>query len=816
MSQEIEAYERNMAQKADCLLVPANVRDRMVKELDADETKVFGFPMQGRLPDEWECPLDFGQVKKDIGFGPLDRLLLFVGPLEHATGVDLLLEALPILLGRADNIRFALVGEGDMHSHLEHHMHHLGVSHAIRLLGHVEGDFLTKLVRSAEALVLPSRFRVPMDDAVVDLARRGGRPVITTHGGPAHLIHHEETGIITYDNPGSIVWAVDRIISDPFHADQMGRNGKRSENSMPNWEEVGRRYLEICATNFPSLRRDSSDKQGTPSEGKVSAETIPDRDAVPARPEHPQAEQSPPHYGKAPFQGYQAPPAEEREITPSNVPTVQEEPTEQENPERVDEFAEPQDFSENNETPTAEQPLPQVESVAVETQPSPDESFQQESPQEDDSQGLPPLYHEVSPQVDEATSKISDMHKEWEEQGTSQQPEKVELPPAIVETTKEQLVVAAFCFESPDSPVGQYVANELAGLTRRGVEVHLFSRRPFVVEEPNLKNYAVSCDEKAEYLDQVEEFTSHASNRFMQRFPTGLGNLILLGHEWSTIPALSMLHGLKNLTTVLSLHSLERQRSDLSSDTSRKIDEIERTGLREARSIVIHNEATRKVVSEWSHEWDGKLVNAYPRFPTETFASDLDAGEVKARYEIGPVDPLILYNGDFSQRYGPDLLVKAMPAILKNHPQARLVLLGYGEEYWPLRVYVRYLLLEHAIRIPGSIEGPELQELIRAADIIAVPSREPTPWWPIQAAWAAQRPILATHDAAPDLLEHEKDSVLCYSSVNSCVWGIERLLFDEKLRATLGKNGNRKLKARFGWDQVAEHLEEHLRSAIRK
>src|SRR2546427_2645305 len=33
---------------------------------------------------------------------PLDRLLLFVGTLEHATGVDLLLEALPVLLQRSE------------------------------------------------------------------------------------------------------------------------------------------------------------------------------------------------------------------------------------------------------------------------------------------------------------------------------------------------------------------------------------------------------------------------------------------------------------------------------------------------------------------------------------------------------------------------------------------------------------------------------------------------------------------------------------------------------------------------------------------
>src|SRR5206468_4389386 len=137
------------------------------------------------------------------------------------------------------------------------------------------------------------------------------------------------------------------------------------------------------------------------------------------------------------------------------------------------------------------------------------------------------------------------------------------------------------------------------------------------------------------------------------------------------------------------------------------------------------------------------------------FTKDVDPGHIKARYQIGPLDPTIVFVGDLNERYGPDILVKAMPAILKNHPQARLIVVGDGQLYWPLRVYTRYLLLEHAVRLVGSVEGQALNELVQAADIIAVPSRESTPWWPIQAAWASRRPVVATHEAAPTLLEHE-------------------------------------------------------------
>ncbi len=110
-----------------------------------------------------------------------------------------------------------------------------------------------RLMRAAEALMLPARYRVPFDDAVVDLVRRAGRPVITTHGGPAHLVRHEETGLVTYDNPGSMVWAVDRILGDPAHAQHMGQNARRAENPTLDWSEITQNYLELCAACFPQL-----------------------------------------------------------------------------------------------------------------------------------------------------------------------------------------------------------------------------------------------------------------------------------------------------------------------------------------------------------------------------------------------------------------------------------------------------------------------------------------------------------------------------------------------------------------------------------
>jgi glycosyltransferase involved in cell wall biosynthesis len=370
--------------------------------------------------------------------------------------------------------------------------------------------------------------------------------------------------------------------------------------------------------------------------------------------------------------------------------------------------------------------------------------------------------------------------------------------------------LAVFCYEEPDSAVGRCLAKTVTALARRQLPIHLFARHAFDLEAADVQVHTVGDGDGEDLPAQVEEFTKRACNAFLRQFVNGSTHVALMGCEWSTVQALSILRGIKNVGTILSLHSLERQRSDMSSDVSKHIEAIELAGLREARAVLVHEPAVLEVARYWVPECADRMVQARPRFPVGQFESDLDPGAIKARYQVGPVDPTILYVGDFSERYGPDVLMKAMPAILKNHKQARLILVGDGTLYWPLRVYARYLLLEHAVRLVGDVHGQALYELIQAADIIAVPSREPTPWWPILAGWAARRPVVATHEAAPGLVEHEQDSVLFYPSENSCVWGIERVLFDPELGRALGDKGRRKLEERFGWNGVADQVAEMM------
>src|SRR5262245_61749865 len=58
-------------------------------------------------------------------------------------------------------------------------------------------------------------------------------------------------------------------------------------------------------------------------------------------------------------------------------------------------------------------------------------------------------------------------------------------------------VLALFCYENPETPIGQYVAQVARALARRHTTVHLFTRRPFELGVPGAYDHAVGeCPER--------------------------------------------------------------------------------------------------------------------------------------------------------------------------------------------------------------------------------------------------------------------------------------------------------------------------------
>ena len=194
-------------------------------------------------------------LKKSLGFGESDPVLIVVGRLEPQKGHRVLLEALPAVRREFARVRLVCVGEGSLRDSLEKQASELGLEDSVRFVGYQSqvADWLAL----ADVTVLPSFYEGLPLVAIESLAIE--RPVVATAvDGTPEVVVDGETGItVPPGDAGRLAEAIRRILRQPDLRRRLGGAGRKwvvqrfsQEEQVRKTEEFYLRAWEqrMCAT----------------------------------------------------------------------------------------------------------------------------------------------------------------------------------------------------------------------------------------------------------------------------------------------------------------------------------------------------------------------------------------------------------------------------------------------------------------------------------------------------------------------------------------------------------------------------------------
>jgi glycosyltransferase involved in cell wall biosynthesis len=158
---------------------------------------------------------------------------------------------------------------------------------------------------------------------------------------------------------------------------------------------------------------------------------------------------------------------------------------------------------------------------------------------------------------------------------------------------------------------------------------------------------------------------------------------------------------------------------------------------------------------------------------------------------------------------GQDVLIQAMPTVLKNHPDATLEIIGEGDFEIKLRKLVSELNLEKHVIFKGRVDSIEKE--LQTSMISVFPSV-----WDLEGfglvlieAMAAAKPIV-TFDRGPmnEIIQHKRNGLLAEAgSVKDLAEKIISLLDDEKIRKKLAVQAAQDFEARYTIKEIARQYE---------
>ncbi len=384
--------------------------------------------------------------------------------------------------------------------------------------------------------------------------------------------------------------------------------------------------------------------------------------------------------------------------------------------------------------------------------------------------------------------------------------------------------IAMFSWETLHSQavggIAAHVTELAAALQRRGHESHVFTRPGYgsggTQQIDGVWYHYCPFSLRRVFEEEVQEMCRSFVWHFFQT-EDHIGHFdVVHAHDWLASNAMVWIkQGRPDHRAVLTMHSTEYGRSGNAfwNGPSERIRDHERHGTYCADRVIAVSHALKGELMWLYNLPDWKCWAIYNGVPVHKFDGFLDPGAVKRKYGIGPLDPTVLFGGRLCLQKAPDLLLEAVPGLLRHYPRAKFVFAGDGHMRGVLENRACQLGVSHATRFLGYRNGGELIDLYKACDAVCLPSRNEPFGITALEGWAAGKPVVASQIGGPnEFIWHNVTGLKIYPQVDSVGWGIGTLFTNFDWARWMGANGRRVAEAAFTWDLIAEKTEQCYRS----
>jgi glycogen(starch) synthase len=396
-----------------------------------------------------------------------------------------------------------------------------------------------------------------------------------------------------------------------------------------------------------------------------------------------------------------------------------------------------------------------------------------------------------------------------------------EYPPKIVGGLGTYAAEITRKFVLMDNDVTVFTMNDDGGTlpTReiwRGIEIHrplhidVSDSLPDVIAE-DIKKWGRGLRLFGNLLVYNYLTASKLINELIKK--EGVNYDVVVAHDWLSIMGGVTVKKESELPLVFHVHSTEKGRT--LGNGSSVVSNIELRGAKMADMIITVSYAMKDELIQLGFPKE-KIEVAYNGVDPQKYDPESVSGEqvrkIKAFYGLKDDDFMILFLGRLVGVKGVDKLIMAMPHVLSKIPNARLVIVGVGDQQEYLINLTRTMRLNEYVRFRFDFI-PEEERILHyaACDVAVFPSYyEPFGIVALE-AMSMEKPVVVGASGVSGM----REIVACCSdeqcgyhidpnNPSDIAWGIISSLENSERKKWLGKNGRKRVLNEFTWNKIAE------------
>lgn len=304
------------------------------------------------------------------------------------------------------------------------------------------------------------------------------------------------------------------------------------------------------------------------------------------------------------------------------------------------------------------------------------------------------------------------------------------------------------------------------------------------------------------FVWHLGETEHHLGNRFD----------VIHGHDWLSVDALRLLKNIWHRPIVMTVHSTEYGRCGNSvwdDPMSRRIRDLEWEGTYIADRVICVSKTLAAEVHNLYDVPEDKIYSIYNGVDARKYEAAVDVPAIRKRCSVPVDDPMVLFAGRITWQKGPDLLLDAIPEVLKKERRAKIVFAGDGDMRPGLETRASQMGIANSTRFLGHRTGRDLVGLFKGTDVVCVPSRNEPFGIVILEAWSASKPVVATRIGGPaEFVKDHHNGITVGTGIDSISDGLMMMLSDRDAASKMGRNGRVEAVSKFSWNNSAVDTEK--------
>lgn len=340
----------------------------------------------------------------------------------------------------------------------------------------------------------------------------------------------------------------------------------------------------------------------------------------------------------------------------------------------------------------------------------------------------------------------------------------------------------------------------------------------FEVEETGVKVYRVDnyMIRPNNFIDWIMQLNFNLITEVNKLIQSGETFDVIHAHDWLTAYAAKTLKESYNIPLVSTIHATEAGRNGgIQTEMQRYINDTEWMLTYESSEVIVNSNFMKN---------DIQRIFGLPFEKIKVIPNGIDLKKfdgIKKDYEFrrrfaADNEKIILSLGRLVFEKGIQHLIYAMPKILSNYNDAKLVIVGKGGMIDELKQITVNLGIQDKVYFTGYIAGNDVQKMYKVSDVAVFPSTyEPFGIVALEAMLGGTPTVVSDIGGLNEIVKHGETGLKSYAgNANSIADSVTQLLYDYDLSEKITKNAKLEVVQNFNWTKIAEDTRKLYEKAI--